>query len=873
MPPIASLLFALRRTLLAVGVLVLSSPIQAAPAVTPLKAGWAIFPAERVEVPGERIARPDFDAEAWYPAKVPSTVLGNLVDLGIYGNVFLSKNLGTLPTAPFQQPWWYRTEFTVAEAGPGVRSRLVFEGINYRAEVYLNGRKVAGKDQIAGVWRVHDLDVSGLVHKGRNVLAVKVHRAQPGEFTLGFVDWNPAPPDGSMGIFRPVSLRQTGTVSLEQPVVRTQVALPSLASADLMVDATLVNHGDSPATGVLEGQLGEVRFEVPFRLKAKEQQRIHLTPAAVSALHLQNPRLWWPVNLGSPELYTLALEARTGGGISDAQTVTFGVREVGDYLNAQGHRGYKVNGRPVLIRGGGWVDDLFLREEGRQLEAQLAYVKHMNLNAIRLEGFWGASQQLYDLADRMGILVMAGFSCQWEWPEYLQGVQESDGSKPFGGPFKPKDITTVVGYLRDQARYLRNHPSLLVWVVGSDKEPYPEAEKRYRALLAEEDPTRPILVSAKGWTSPVSGPSAVKMNGPYDYVTPNYWFSDRSNGGAFGFNTETGPGPQIPPLSSLKKMFLGSRLWPINDEWDYHCARYAFGTIDRYYGAFKARYGEPKDVETFAYRAQAANYEAAKAMFEAFGTNQPEATGVVQWMLNAAWPKLYWQLYDHYLMPNGAFYGTRKGSQPLNLVWDCAHHTLHAVNDTRQPLSGARARVRIFRLDSSLAHEVTVPVDVAAGAAVSLGSLPALAPFGAVSFLDLQLLDAKGALLSRNFYWMSAKPDVLAPETGDWLAMGNTSYADFRALDTLRPAQVTAETHFDAKGCDVTLSNDGDSLAFLLELNLVAEDGEPVVPLLWEDNYLSLPPKERRRLRVTFLDPVQAGKRLRLQVRGWNLKP
>jgi exo-1,4-beta-D-glucosaminidase len=851
--------------------LLLSHLAQAFPSVTPLKEGWAIFAAERVEAPGERIATLGFDVDAWYPAKVPSTVLGNLVDLGIYGNVFFSKNFGHIPTTPFQQPWWYRTEFAVADAGPGIRSRLVFEGINYRAEVYLNGRKVAGRDQIQGVWRVHDLDVTGLIRKGKNALAVKVYRPQPGEFSIGFVDWNPTPPDGSMGIFRPVSLRQTGAVSLERSVVRTSLALPSLESADLTLDAVLWNHSGRAVAGVLEGALGELRFEVPFRLKGKERKALHLTPAEVATLHIRNPRVWWPVNLGTPELNTLVLKIHEGGRIGDAQSITFGIREVSDYLNAQGHRGYKVNGRPVLIRGGGWVDDLFLREDGRQLEAQLAYVRHMNLNTIRLEGFWGAGQQLYELADRMGILVMTGFSCQWEWPEYLQGVQESDGSKPFGGPFKPKDIALAEGYLRDQARYLRNHPSLLAWVIGSDKEPYPEVEKRYRALLAEEDPTRPILVSAKGWVSPVSGPSAVKMNGPYDYVTPNYWFSDRSAGGAFGFNTETGPGPQIPPISSLKKMFLGSRLWPINDEWDYHCARYSFSTIDRYYGAFKARYGEPKDVEAFAFRAQAANYEAAKAMFEAFGIHQPEATGVVQWMVNAAWPKLYWQFYDHFLMPNGAFYGTRKGSQPLNLVWDCAHQTLHAVNDTRQSLDGATARVRIYRLDSTLAHESVLPVQVPAGAAVKLGTLPPLASFGSVSFLDLRLLDSQGKELSHNFYWMSAKPDILAPETGDWLAMGNASYADFRALDTLPTARITAKTHFDEKGCDVSLANEGPSLAFMLELNLVDGDGEPAVPVLWGDNYLSLLPGERRSIRVQFLEPAQAGKKLKLQLKGWNL--
>lgn len=858
--------------LILLAILLLPPLAGAGPATTPISSGWAIFASGRVEAPGERIATRGFDTEDWYPAKVPSTVLGNLVDLGIYGDVFFSRNLAALSAAPFQQPWWYRTEFTAEQAGPGVHSRLIFEGINYRAEVFLNGRKVAGKEQVQGVWRVHDLDVSRWLRKGRNALAVKVYRPQPGEFTLGFVDWNPAPPDGSMGLFRPVLLRQSGAVSVEQPAVRTRLELPSLASADLTLETTLVNHSDAVAVGRLDGSLDGVAFALPYRLKAGERRRLLLTPADLPALRVRNPRLWWPVNLGAPELYTLTLQASGAGRVSDTQTVTFGIREVGDYINAQGHRGYTVNGRPVLIRGGGWVDDLFLREDGRQLEAQLAYVRHMNLNTIRLEGFWGASQRLYDLADRMGILIMAGFSCQWEWPEYLQGVQESDGSKPFGGPFRPRDIALAEGYLRDQARWLRNHPSLLVWLIGSDKQPYPEAEKRYRALLAKEDPTRPVLASAKGWTSPVSGPAGVKMNGPYDYVTPNYWFEDRSNGGAFGFNTETGPGPQIPPLASLKKMFLGSRLWPINDEWDYHCARYAFGTIDRYYGAFKARYGEPKDLETFAYRAQAANYEAVKAMFEAFGIHQPEATGVIQWMLNAAWPKLYWQLYDHFLMPNGAFYGTRKGSQPLNLVWDCARHTLHAVNDTRQPLADARARVRIFRLDGSLAHEAVLPVKVGPGAALDLGALPALAPMGPVSFLDLQLLDAAGGLLSRNFYWMSAQPDRLAPETGDWLAMGNASYADFRALDRLPAVRVDAQARFDQAGCEVSLVNEGEAVAFLLELSLVTEDGEPAVPVLWEDNYLSLPPGERRALRVSFLDPKLGGKRLRLKVRGWNLK-
>ncbi|MDP2876807.1 MAG: hypothetical protein Q8O00_11525, partial [Holophaga sp.] len=383
----------------------------------------------------------------------------------------------------------------------------------------------------------------------------------------------------------------------------------------------------------------------------------------------------------------------------------------------------------------------------------------MNLNTVRLEGVWGSSQRLFDIADREGILLMVGWSCQWEWPEYLgKPIVEND---VFGGPKDPKDVELVTTYLRDQVRWLRNHPSIFVWVWGSDKLPWPEVEKQYTADLASLDPTRPNLMACKSFTSPLSGPSAVKMAGPYDFVTPNYWWVDTKNGGAFGFNTETGPGPQVPPLSSLKRMLPADKLWPINDEWNFHCGRFQFGNLDIYLKAFNARYGESKTVEDFTFRTQAANYEAMRAMFDAFGANRPKTTGLIQWMLNGSWPKFYWQLYDTFLMPNGAFYGARKGSQPLNLVYDYAAGSVYLINDRLQDEKNVTVRARVFGADSSVLSEEKITVPCLPNHSRKVLDLKMPSSGSPIHFLDLRLTDSGGKELSNNFYWLSSKPDVL----------------------------------------------------------------------------------------------------------------
>ena len=262
------------------------------------------------------------------------------------------------------------------------------------------------------------------------------------------------------------------------------------------------NHRDAEIKTKVLGRIEERKFAAEVILAPYEAQLVRFTPDDYDVLKVDAPRLWWPHTLGEPNLYSTAMTATVDGRVSDAAETTFGIRQFGTYFNDEGHRGFTVNGQPVLIRGGGWVDDLLLSDTPEKIDAQLAYVKQMHLNTIRLEGFWGSSQYLYDAADREGVLVMPGWSCQWEWENYVGKPVSED----YGGVLEPEEMDLVAASLADQIRWLRNHPSIFTWVLASDLLPHPDLERRYQLVLEEVDPTRPPLVSCGWLTSEVCGP-------------------------------------------------------------------------------------------------------------------------------------------------------------------------------------------------------------------------------------------------------------------------------------------------------------------------------------------------------------------------------
>ena len=838
-----------------------------------LGTGWQIAASAACPHSAGAISTPGFDSAGWHRTTVPATVMAALVRDGTYAEPFAGRNLETIDTAQFRQPWWYRTEFTADDAAAASHVRLVLEGVNYSAEVWLNGQQIAGPTEVVGAFRTFGIDVSGRVRAGVNALAVKVFPPKPGDFTIGFVDWNPKPPDNNMGLWRPVKLRVSGPVALDEVFVQPYLD-PSLASAALAISALLTNRSASRVEAALAGAVEQVRFVKRVVLAAGERRKVTLSAMEFPQLRLEKPRLWWPNNLGDPNLYRLELTVSADGQVSDREETAFGVRSVSDYVNEHGYRGYRINGKPLLIKGGGWVDDLFLREDPARLEAEFAYARHLNLNTIRLEGFWGSSQALYDLADRYGILLMAGWSCQWEWKDYLG----KDVDETYGGVQTPEDMDLVARSLHDQVVWLRNHPSIFVWVVGSDMLPRPELERKYRDMLAETDPTRPMLAACSVRTSEVSGPTGVKMNGPYDYVTPNYWYEDTERGGAYGFNTETGPGPQPPPLESLQRMLPADHLWPIDEMWNYHCARNEFNTLGRYLKALEQRYGAPSGAADFARKAQLANYEAMRAMFEAFAARRPVTTGIIQWMYNPAWPKLYWQLYDYYLMPNGAFYGARTACRPRSLIYDYGAGAVWAVNAGPEPLHGASAEVRVLDLGGREVFATKRTLDVAVDVPVKVVEVSGISGLTPVYFLDLRLVGRDGTPLASNFYWLSTRKDVLDPKGSEWFVTPNKEFADFTPLARLPQVEVGAVQRVEdadgRRGVHLSLSNPSPSLAFFIELQVVGErSGKPVLPVLWDDNYVSLLPGERREITARIDAGAAGGEPVVVRYAGYNVKP
>lgn len=850
-----------------------------------LSDGWKVFSSESTAQSGQVLSTDASFSQNGYATSVPATVLGALVENDVYKDPYFGENLKAIPTDQFKVPWWYTTTFSIEEDLSGLYGMLYFDGINYKANVWLNGNLIADSGLIDGAYKRTSVDVTTAIRKGENILAIEVIPPVPGDFSTGFVDWNPAPPDGNMGVFRPVTLRLHRGVRVENPFVRSRIDFNDPVSAKLTVSAELSNDADQAIEGVLKGKIGDAEFQQPVTLSpGGSKVKVVFTPEDYDPLILSNPKLWWPYQLGEPHLYDLDMRFEVNGVVSSESRTRFGIREIKDYWLEDTHRGYMVNGVKVLIKGAGWTDDLLLMDSHEKIEAQVRYVKHMNMNCIRLEGFWGTDKKLYDLCDEYGILLMAGWSCHWEH-EIHMGIPVNER---YGAVYKPDDIEHVAQAWEDQLLWLRNHPSIFVWTVASDKVPITELEQKYIDTFAEYDPDRPYLNSTGGVgsdqhvigpedvISEISGSSGVKMLGPYAYTAPGYWYTDTQFGGAYGFNTETGPGAQVPQLESLRKFIPEDQLWPVNEVWDYHCGRYEFSTIDRFITAINERYGTPKDITEFDRKAQAMNYELMRPMFEAFQVNKKKATGVIQWMLNGAWPKMYWQLYDYYLNPNGAFYATLKACEPLQLIYNYGNQQVYGVNDYQQPVNGLKAHIRGYDIHSKVIFEEIITFDAEPDSSVSLFQIEKLKDMSTTWFLDLRLYDANEVPISTNFYWLSTKEEILDYEAdlGDFAYhTPSKQYADLRQLNELKSTTVAVSYEVsDAKSgreIVVHLENTGNTIAFMINLKLIDQQtNELILPVFWNDNFVSLLPGEKRTLQAGFESDGQP----ELQVEGWNMK-
>ncbi len=862
---------------------------QTRPAPQPtidLDRDWMIQSSAQVAAQGAAISSADFSTRGWYPARLPSTILAALVDNHVLPDPYFGMNLRSFPgtagdigdnftnlpmpaDSPFAVSWWYRTTFKLpapasrlARAFAGKRFWLNFDSINNRANIWLNGRQVADSAQVRGMYRTFEFDITDDLVAGLNSLAVEVFAPAEDDFTITFVDWNPLPPDKDMGIVRDAYIRTSGPVTVRHPQVVTRLE-STLDLAHLTVYADLTNAGGQDVEGTLTGTIGTVAVSTPVRLAAGQSTTVTFSPSVYPQLNFRDPTLWWPYGLGPQNLQQLHLEFETGGTVSDRQDVTFGIREFTSEVDANRHRLFRVNGKRILIRGGGWTHDMMLRPDDEREENEIRYARDMHLNALRLEGKL-PGEHFFQTADRYGMLVMPGWSCcaYWEWPE----------------TWKPEDFTIAAESLRDQLRRLRNHAGVFVFLYGSDSAVNPQAERVYLDVLRQERWPHPYIASASDEITPGAGPTGVKMRGPYAYVAPNYWLLDTDRGGAFGFATEISPGHAIPVMASLRQMLPADHLWPIDPFWIYHEATPTYPNLDEYTAALEARYGKARDLADYVQKSQVAAYEAERAMFEGYGRNKYTATGVIQWMVNNAWPSIVWHLYDWYLRPGGGYFGTKKACEPLHVQYSYDDRSVVVVNSLYRAFAGYRVTAQVLNFDLTEKFSLTAAADIAEDSVTRVFSLPEIAGLSRTYFVRLSLRDAGGNPVSSNFYWLSTAPDVFDWNTSDAWHTAMTSYADLTGLQQLPPAKLTVMWQSEDNGADrverVVVRNPSAQLAFFVHLTVLkGKDGGDIAPVIWDDNYFELMPGEVREITATFARKLLEGVPSYIQVDGWNVVP
>jgi exo-1,4-beta-D-glucosaminidase len=578
--------------------------------------------------------------------------------------------------------------------------------------------------------------------------------------------------------------------------------------------------------------------------------------------------------MGEHPLYRLEMTAAVDGATSSQASTTFGIRSVSSHLTPQGYIQFVINGKPVLIRGGGWAPDIFLRDDPKRMEAEFNYVLNLGLNTIRSEGKL-EDARFYDLADQNGIMILPGWECCDKWESW---------AKTGGQPWDAADEKVAAASTASEARLLRNHPSVIGFLIGSDNAPPPAIAKMYVDTLHAEDWSLPIVAAAIDQGTAVTGPSGMKMAGPYDWIPPAYWYADKL-GGAFGFDSEVSAGAVIPRLEDVTRMLSPQEqeaLWKYPDVRQYHASASwsVFAKLTPFDVALAKRYGEPKNLEDYVAKAQLDNYDNVRAQFEAFNAHMDASkpsTGVIYWMLNNAWPSLHWHLYDYYLNPAGAYFGAKLANEPVHIQYSYDTHAIMLINHTLTREAGLRASIRVRDLDGNVLFERRLQgLDVAGNSTRQVAVLPTVAGLSRTYFIELELTSSSSKAISRNVYWLSTQADELDWANSNWYLTPVTQYGDLTALQSLPTATSEVRASIQHKGAEdivsVTLTVPASSKTVALFQHVSIKKsagGERVLPILWDDNDVTLWPGESRTLSAHFT--ASGAAKPVVQVSGYNV--
>ncbi len=846
-----------------------------------LDQGWRIQSSAEMNAAGKSVAKAGYDTEGWYATKVPSTVLAALVDNGVYPDPYYGENLKQIPgykpgrwlamskDSPFYPSWWYRCEFDVPGEYKGRHLVLHLDGINSRANVWLNGVKIADEKDVEGMFRRFEFDVNEhIVPGGRNCLAVEVtapghipdkrYRTKQLEATTGWDDHNPQPPDLNMGLWQDVYITATGPLALRYPYVHSDLELPELDEAHLTVSAFVHNKSDKPVTGVVAGKIEDIEFEQEVTLELGGVKEVVFSPSQFDQLDVADPRVWWPNNAGPQELYYMDLECRVDGAVSDSTRTRFGIRDVNTYLNEEDWRTYEINGRKILIRGGAWMTcDMLLRLTHRRYEALVRYAKEANLNMLRSEGFSiRETDTFYDLCDEYGVMVT---------------------QQLFGRTIPDEDL--AVACMEDTLLRIRSHPSLVHFLGHDETFPSEYLDKAYRRMIDKYAPDRTYQPhSGAFWIGnrKKTGGTRTGSLQTWQYATPAHYYISRSTG-AWGFAQSGGIGGIFATLGSMRRMLPEEALWPPwTDAWSFHTVLQGGPYYNDILESMNKRYGEPDNIEDFIKKGLMMNYNSARGMFEAYGRNKFSATGITTWKYDAAWPASpTWQYVDWYLVATGAYYGAKKACEPLHVQYSYDDDSVCVVNNYYKKFEDLRVTATVLNFDMSEKYRRTQSVAVGENGKARAFEIEFPEDLSTTHFLHLTLEDGFGQRITDNLYWLSTSPEFYRV-----FGLPFTCFAtgpDFTALQELPQVKLRVDSAIDDAGdgelsARVKLHNSTDHLAFGVYVAVHQGDGgHEVTPTYWDDNYFSILPGHTKTIVGTFNKRDLDGNKPVLTVTGWNI--
>ncbi len=798
--------------------------------------GWRLQDAAKVAAAPEVVSLAGYKPEGWYAATVPGTVLTTLVDNKVYPEPLYGENMRAIPESLNKATYFYRTTLTIPATYKGRMTWLHFAGINYSAEIWVNGHDVGS---MRGAFLRGDFDISEYVKPGgvAAVLAVVAPQPHPGVphehtvangvgknggetaldgptflSTIGW-DWLPAVRDRDTGIWLPVTLSSTGPVVVRDPVVKSTVDLLG-HTADLSVAATLVNASakavSGTVVGTISGQGAPIVFRKEVTIEAHGSAAIAFDRETTAALHIADAKLWWPNGYGPQNLYKLRLEFQVGKQVSSSQTATFGIRKIEYQVADSENLTISVNGVKVMVRGGDWgLDEAMKRVPRERLDAQFHLHALANLNMIRNWVGQSTNPDFYDMADKYGMLL---------WDEFFQ-------PNPSDGP-DPDDIPTYLANVKDKVVRFRNHPSIAVWCARNEGYPPKDLDDTLKTMMAELDPTRLYQSnSADG--------RGVSSHGPYYWREPRTFYKLTES-----FKTETGS-MSVPTIESIQGMMPQKDWETIDDDWAQHDMAKGAQHGDTYPFTLAKRYGTIRNLADFVRKAQLANYEAFRAMYEGRNAEMfTQTTGVLTWMSHPAQPSFVWQLYHYDLEPNASLYGAKEASETVHVQLNEANGAIQVVNNKPESLSNVTVRSRVYGLDGKLnAEKMYALAEVHGSSTVKAAQMDASAGGSGIYFVKLDLMSGDGQVLSSNVYWQSAVQD------------------DFTGLAELPTAKVQVKARSRVEGgnavMDVTIVNPTTSIALMTHLQLhQKKSGLRVLPVFYSDNYITLMPGESRSLTI-----------------------